>query len=217
MEDVRLPVYDPDDIPNVATVLVVGGGGSGKTSILQYLMFEIWNKRHLTAAVVFCSPEDKESYDTATLRSSLVKTRYDDDVVADVCKSQLPILRLPMSPSIIVCDEVLSGEYGMRSLKGRNKGVILLYGVAHLADFPTHLEQQVDVVIVFPEAYEHSQTALHKTVLSHVPQTDVAFAQALASLGTHEALAYDRQAHILGCSPYLSRCQVSLSHPCFHD
>ena len=103
----------PTDVQSGGELPLCGHGACSwwqqfrETSIIQYLMYEIWNRYGLCRRL-FCSSDDKKSYDSATRRSSRrVNSIQSDDY--------------PFPPSVIVCDKESYKYIFCTNLRGRSR------------------------------------------------------------------------------------------------
>jgi hypothetical protein len=230
---IQLHEYDPMTMlrPD-ATVLVVGQRGSGKTVMMQYLLYCI--SKILDMAVVFCPTRDtRQEYEQCVPKCN-VYPEFDKKQLANILGAQKKLSKRigecslkksavipPLRRVGVILDDCMFDKSEMNSpamrylmMNGRHDNFFYLNGVQYIMDFPKDLRSQVDTVIVFPEANITYREPLRQNLLG-VFQTDEELVKVFnEGLHEHEALVFDSRAY-RARKPYLFYCKAQHQLPAF--
>ena len=209
---IQLHEYDPMTmLRHDATVLVVGQRGSGKTVMMQYLLYCMAKK--LDMAVVFCPTRDtRQEYERSVAKCN-VYAEFDKKQLSKICDAQKKLSQricetsgkagseIPLRRVGVVLDDCMFDKAEMNGktmrylmMNGRHDNFFYLNGVQYIMDFPKDLRSQVDTVIVFPEANLEYREPLRKNLLG-VFQSDEELVRVFKEgLRQHEALVFDNKA-----------------------
>lgn len=230
---IQLHEYDPMTMMRPdATVLVVGQRGSGKTVMMQYLLYCISKK--LDMAVVFCPTRDtRQEYEQCVPKCN-VYPEFDKTRLASILGAQKKLSKRigecslkkaadipPLRRVGVVLDDCMFDKKEMNSpgmrylmMNGRHDNFFYLNGVQYIMDFPKDLRSQVDTVIVFPEANITYREPLRQNLLG-VFQTDEELVKVFnEGLKEHEALVFDSRAY-RAREQYLFYCKAQYHLPAF--
>jgi hypothetical protein len=238
-ENIRLHEYDPMTMMrHDATVLVVGQRGSGKTVMMQYLLYCM--AKRLDTWVVFCPTRDTRQEYEKCIPKCNVHAVYDKKLLGKICDAQKQLSPLVIGEKKegegeeekkkegeglrrvgIILDDCMfdKAEIGGKAMRylmmnGRHDNFFYLNGVQYIVDFPKDLRSQVDTVIVFPEANLEYREPLRKNLLG-VFQTDEQLVRTFKEgLKAHEALVFDSRAY-REKRPHLFFCKAQLELPAF--
>jgi hypothetical protein len=196
--------YDPKTMMRPdSSVLIFGGRGSGKTTMVKYLLSCMSDR--FEQAYAFAPSRE---YDGIMPHGVLDK--FDGQALAKICCAH----KAPeLHRTAIVFDGTLSKKHfrnpAVRDamVSGRHDGLFLLNAAASIYEGPPKdLRTQVDVVIAFKETQETARRYLRAHAMTCF-ETDEELSEAYEELREHEALVFDKAAHAAG-RPYLFSCLV---------
>lgn len=210
---VQLHEFDPMSmLRHDSRILCVGQSGSGKTVMMQYLLYCLSKKIDL--AVVFCPTRDTRQEYERSVPKCFVYPSYDKKQLARICNAQKKLSQRigdaeargsrhdPLRRVAVVLDDCMFDKAEMSSkamrylmMNGRHDNFCFLNGVQYVVDFPKDLRSQIDVVIVFPESSPEYREPLRKNLLG-IFHTDEQLVRTFnEGLRAHEALVFDSRAY----------------------
>lgn len=198
--------YDPIEMLSCnSTVLVVGQRGSGKSTMLQYLLHSLVGK--LNMVHVFCPTRDTRREYEMYFPGCNVYESFDVKKLERICEEQKHLSAASgegsRAPRVgIVLDDCVWNKSDINStifryllMNGRHDNISLFLGSQYILDFPKDLRSQVDLLVAFPEANFEYREPLRKNFLGSVCHSDESLQARTVCLGSQEALVFDCKAH----------------------
>jgi hypothetical protein len=215
----ELPAYDPATMMNPATaVLVVGRRGRGKTTMMLHLLQGMADKLH--ACHVVCPISDtQEAFARQALPSHTIYDEFYSVLLEKICVdrgSHVPHIGVVLDDCVYDSEDFNKPMVRYFMQQGKTDNVFAMVSVEHIVDLPAYLRSVVNTVIVFPEADFEYRMLLRKTLLARAFYTDGELECAFQSLGQHEALVFDTNAHRKK-RPHLFRIKAPVYASSFHD
>jgi hypothetical protein len=203
---IRLHQYYPTQMmPLTSTVLVVGQRGSGKSTMLQYLLHCVALK--LDVLHVFCPTRDTCQEYEAMIPGCNVYTHFDTGALQSIIDTQKRLVerRLPgesLPPRVgVVLDDCVFAKKPHATIRylmidGRHHNFFFMVGASYVLDIPRDLLFFADIVMAFPEANAEYREPLRRNLLGAVFQTDEQLHRIFTDgLRVQEALVFDSRAH----------------------
>lgn len=231
-ETIQLHEYDPMTmLRHDSRILCVGQSGSGKTVMMQYLLYCLSKK--IDMCVVFCPTRDTRQEYERHVAKCHVFPNYDKKQLTRICEAQKKLSQrigeaesrgLPHAPLrrvAIVLDDCMFDKAEMSGkamrylmMNGRHDNFCYLNGVQYVVDFPKDLRSQIDIVVVFPEANIEYRDPLRKNLLGVFQSDDQLVRTFKEGLRSHEALVFDARA-FREKKPNLFFCKAMFPLPTF--
>jgi GTPase SAR1 family protein len=210
--ELELLPFDASAIKPDSKVLVVGQSGSGKTAMMQYILYCL--RDQLDICIVFCPTRDTREEYEKFIQKCFVYPTWDVEHLDRICNAQIllskrqgikspggTITPAPLYKVGIIIDDCLynkkdfSGE-SLRYLlmNGRHENFFSMIGAQYVVDFPKSLRSQINLAVVFPEANAGFRDALRNNILGTF-DNDKQLQATFGILQQHEALVVDLKAH----------------------
>lgn len=212
-ENVQLHEFDPMTmLRDDSRILCVGQSGSGKTVMMQYLLYCLSKK--VDMAVCFCPTRDTRQEYERVIPKCLVYPSFDKRQLTKICDAQKKLSQrigeaetrghshAPLRKIIVILDDCMFDKAEMSGkamrylmMNGRHDNFCYLNGVQYVVDFPKDLRSQIDVVVVFPEANVEYRDPLRKNLLGVFKSDEQLVRTFNEGLKKHEALVFDARAY----------------------
>jgi hypothetical protein len=206
-EFMDLGEFDPSTIDPESKIFVVGQSGSGKTAIMQDILYHMRNK--LEICLAFCPSRDSNLEYRRHLPKSLVYDNWSLDHLDRITKTQLMLAKLPKRRDgstrnrrfgIIIDDCLYDKKQFMGPsmkyllMNGRHEKFFTMICAQYVVDLPKDLRSQINLAIVFPEAQEGLREAMRINLLG-IFKDDEQLQAAFKVLERYEALVFDIKAY----------------------
>lgn len=231
-ETLQLHEYDPMNmLRHNSRILCVGQSGSGKTVMMQYLLYCLAKK--LDMCVVFCPTRDtRQEYEQHVPKCNVFPS-FDKKQLGKICDAQKKLSQrigeaetrglahAPLRKICVVLDDCMFDKAEMSGkamrylmMNGRHDNFCFLNGVQYVVDFPKDLRSQIDVVVVFPEANFEYRDPLRKNLLGVFKSDEQLVRTFNEGLRSNEALVFDTKAY-REKRPHLFFCKAMFPLPKF--
>lgn len=158
-------------IKDGSVILVVGGRGSGKTTIMLDLCY---HKRHIPDGIAFCGTQESNTAFDGVIPDSFIFEEWDADKVQNVIDRQKEINAerkrkgLPKKFTFVILDDMghESAVWKDKKLRqifmnGRWAGIFFIFTLQYMMDLPAALRGNVDWVFVTGEKIPKNRMRLY--------------------------------------------------------
>jgi len=166
MKKLQMRKFDPSSIKPNRIILITGKRGTGKTTLLEYLLYHLRERfdiivgmggsnasvkmleRFIPGSMVFGAPMVRKVEKMVEMAKAIVECgkRREFLLILDDCMFRKDIFRFPIFREIF--------------MNGRNFGFTFLISAQYIIDLETDLRSQVDYVFTFKEVILSIQTRL---------------------------------------------------------
>jgi hypothetical protein len=221
--------YDPETMmrPDM-TIVCVGQRGSGKTVLMQWLLYCMRSKLDFVA--VFCPTVDTLKTYAEHVPRCCLHDNVSPAKLAAICDAQSKIHKVIDAPGSgkkslryvgIIMDDCMHDKKkvnceAMRYLfmNGRHDNLFYINAVQYIMGLNKDMRSQIDLAIVFPRYEASFCTALRENLLGDCFETDDEMRQTFRTLQPYEALVYDARAQRAG-KPCLFFLKAPITVPPF--
>jgi energy-coupling factor transporter ATP-binding protein EcfA2 len=208
---IDLHPFDASTINLESKIVVVGQSGSGKTALMQYILYCL--KDQLDVCVVFCPTRETRVEYERFIQKCFVYPEWDVTHLQRIIDAQIMMSRrkgpkdkdgnptqAPLKHVGIIIDDCLYEKKDFSHpalnyllMNGRHEKFFTMIGAQYIVDLPKNLRSQINLVFVFPESMETNRDALRKHILGCF-STDKQLSATFDKLERYEALVLDIKA-----------------------
>jgi hypothetical protein len=181
-------------------ILVLGKSGSGKTSLVQDLLFYI---RKIHAGVVVCPTEASLVDYRVMFPEIFIHDRWDSEVIADFLKMQKKIRKTnPRFHQLLMLDDIMYDNKTILKdestrfifMNGRNNNISVIVTMQYCMDITPDIRNQIDFVFALRDNVHANREKLWKNFFGIIPTSD-AFHQIMSRCTTgYNAIVLDNNA-----------------------
>ena len=151
MPNLNIRPFDPSTMKPTATVLLLGARGTGKSTLLNDIMYHV--HRNFNFGIAMSPTEESTESLSAIMPRSCVFDDFAEDAVGRMLRYQKKMVKLGGRNMFIIMDDC---AYDTRTLKGKNirevfmngrhRKIFIINAVQYMMDVPSFLRGQVDYV-----------------------------------------------------------------------
>jgi hypothetical protein len=177
----KIQKFDMKSMPPDAVVLLVGKRGTGKSTLLKDIMYNV--REHLHCGIAFCPTEDSvegtdglASFIPAPLIHDVYKPQVLDRMLNFQKKSVKKVGKEKTKRQFVILDDVMFDKKAIRGtemrqtmMNGRHRRIFLINAVQYLCDLSPDLRTNVDVVFCLKENILSNKERLWKHFFGVIP------------------------------------------------
>lgn len=159
-------------------ILVLGKSGSGKTSLVQDLLFYI---RKIHAGVVVCPTEASLVDYRVMFPESFIHDKWDSNVIANMLRMQKRIRKTnPRFHQLLMLDDIMYDNKTILKdestrfifMNGRNNNISVIVTMQYCMDLTPDIRNQIDFVFALRDNVHANREKLWKQFFGIIPSSD---------------------------------------------